>query len=78
LNEDDELEVGGGGGEVWIGGIGVGGGYVNEGELRKKVLRGDGLFRNEGMYGRGDVVRWVGDGRIDYLGRMEDEVKIRG
>ncbi len=51
---------------------------MNEGELREKVFRGDRFCGDEGMYGRGDLVRWLGEGRIDYVGRMDDEVKIGG
>ncbi|HLK58956.1 MAG TPA: amino acid adenylation domain-containing protein, partial [Chthonomonadaceae bacterium] len=67
-------------GELYIGGVNVGRGYYNRMELsaEKFVLDpfvGDGVSR---MYRTGDLCRYLADGNIEYLGRMDFQVKIRG
>ncbi len=39
---------------------------------------GDGFYGGEGMYVRGDLVKWREDGEVMYVGRKEDEVKMGG
>jgi|GEM_PF-499926 len=66
-------------GEIWIGGTGVGGGYVNNPELTDKVFCAVQLNQHtHRMYRTGDLGRYRKDGVIDYLGRADDQVKIRG
>ena len=64
-------------GELCIGGIGVGKGYVNRPDLTAQQFVpnpfGDGM-----LYRSGDRVRWLPDGTLDFLGRIDDQVKIRG
>jgi amino acid adenylation domain-containing protein len=66
-------------GELCIGGSGVGDGYLNREDLTaEKFVKfstpgGTGL-----IYRTGDRARWLGDGRIEFLGRMDEQVKIRG
>ncbi len=70
-------------GELCIAGDGVGAGYINRPDLteEKYILNpfateenGHGKF----MYRTGDFARWRVDGEIDYLGRIDTQVKIRG
>ncbi|MZQ80588.1 amino acid adenylation domain-containing protein [Paenibacillus sp. 5J-6] len=64
-------------GELCLAGAGLARGYVNQPELTaEKFTRS--LTTGERMYCTGDLVRWLPDGSIEYLGRMDHQVKIRG
>jgi amino acid adenylation domain-containing protein len=67
-------------GELCIGGAGVGRGYVNSPELTEKKFVPDPFSNTPGarMYRTGDRARWLPDGQIEYLGRMDGLIKIRG
>ncbi|WP_035896200.1 non-ribosomal peptide synthetase, partial [Legionella oakridgensis] len=66
-------------GELYISGVGVARGYLNQPELTDAnfILN---PFLNDGsrMYKTGDLVRWLSDGNLEYLGRNDFQVKIRG
>ncbi|WP_283188196.1 non-ribosomal peptide synthase/polyketide synthase [Pseudomonas sp. PMCC200344] len=67
-------------GELHIGGAGVTLGYLNRTEQTAKVFIDDPFSPLAGarMYKSGDLVRWLPDGQLEYLGRMDHQVKIRG
>jgi amino acid adenylation domain-containing protein len=67
-------------GELYIGGVGVAQGYLNNQELTNKVfVKNLPEDKNHGIfYKTGDLVRWLPDGNIEYLGRIDDQIKIRG
>ncbi|MBD2814482.1 amino acid adenylation domain-containing protein [Xenorhabdus sp. Flor] len=67
-------------GEIYIGGIGVARGYLNRPELTTERFIPDPFSNNKDarMYKTGDLGRWLPDGSIDYLGRNDFQVKIRG
>ncbi|BCX68943.1 non-ribosomal peptide synthetase [Pseudomonas izuensis] len=67
-------------GELHIGGAGVTLGYLNRAEQTAKVFIEDPFSPLPGarMYKSGDLVRWLPDGQLEYLGRMDHQVKIRG
>ena len=70
-------------GELCIGGIGVGAGYVNRPELTAQKFVPDPFLDGtaelaELMYKSGDIVRYRPDGVIEFLGRVDHQVKIRG
>lgn len=64
-------------GELWVGGDGVGKGYLNNPELTKEKFIPN-PFGNGTIYKTGDLVKWREDGTIDFLGRIDNQVKIRG
>jgi amino acid adenylation domain-containing protein len=67
-------------GELYIGGAGVGRGYLNRPELSAERFLADPFSTvAEGrMYKTGDLGRWLPDGSIEYQGRNDFQVKIRG
>ena len=67
-------------GELHIGGDGVARGYLNRPELTNERFIAD-PFKDEAatrLYKTGDLVRYLPDGRIEFLGRMDHQVKVRG
>jgi amino acid adenylation domain-containing protein len=67
-------------GEVFIGGVQVGRGYLNRPDLTAERFVADPFTADSGarMYKTGDLGRWTPDGIIEYLGRNDFQVKIRG
>ena len=64
-------------GELCIVGDGVARGYLNRPELTdEKFVKNP--FGEGRMYRSGDLARWLPDGNIEYLGRIDEQVKIRG
>ncbi|MGA9772072.1 MAG: amino acid adenylation domain-containing protein, partial [Blastocatellia bacterium] len=78
--DEEKREVGiGVEGEVWIGGEGVGRGYIGRGEeTAEKYEPDERRGRGERMYRSGDRGRYGREGKIEYLGRRDGQVKIRG
>jgi len=67
-------------GEIYIGGVPVGRGYLNRAELTAERFVRD-PFRTDPdarMYKTGDQARWLRDGTIEHLGRNDAQVKLRG
>ena len=64
-------------GELWVGGDGVGKGYLNREDLTAKQFISN-PFEDGLIYKTGDLVKWRDDGTIDFLGRIDNQVKIRG
>lgn len=67
-------------GELLIGGMGVGVGYVGQARASSSANKfSDNVFTGHGkLYRTGDRVKWSNDGFLIYLGRMDDQIKING
>jgi len=65
-------------GELYIGGQGVGRGYLNHVELTAEKFKINPFSEGERFYRTGDLCRWVGNGNIEFVGRIDYQVKIRG
>ena len=69
-------------GELHIGGIGLSRGYVNKPELTREKFIPNPFAGDAGapavLYKTGDLVRFVDDGMIEFLGRIDAQVKLRG
>jgi len=65
-------------GELYVAGAGVGRGYLGDPARTAAVFRPDPSEPGARMYATGDRVRYLPDGRLEYLGRRDHQVKIRG
>src|SRR5262249_30078744 len=67
-------------GELYIGGAQVGRGYHRQPGMTAERFLPDGLSRERGgrLYKTGDLGRWLSEGTIEFLGRNDFQVKIRG
>ena len=68
-------------GELWLGGTGVGRGYLNRDELTAEKFVANPFNADERigrLYRTGDLVRYLRDGNIEFVGRIDEQVKIRG
>jgi len=67
-------------GELFIGGVGVARGYLNRPELTRERFLPDPFSGRSGarLYKTGDLGRYRQDGTLEFLGRLDDQVKVRG
>ena len=65
-------------GEIYIGGAGVGRGYLNRTELTAERFIASPFVEGDRLYRTGDLGRYLADGNIEFLGRNDFQVKIRG
>src|SRR5215471_15914232 len=80
MDEWRQLMVAGGRGELYVGGMSVGRGYLNRRELTAERFVPDEFSAEVGarVYRTGDVGRYIGGGVLECLGRVDEQVKVRG
>ena len=67
-------------GELYLGGPGVAEGYLNQPELTRERFIPDPFAadKNQRLYRTGDIVKYLPDGSIEFVGRLDSQTKIRG
>jgi D-alanine--poly(phosphoribitol) ligase subunit 1 len=65
-------------GELCLAGVGLARGYINSKTLTEERFTDNPANPGERIYRTGDVARWLPDGNVEYLGREDHQVKIRG
>jgi amino acid adenylation domain-containing protein len=65
-------------GELCIGGIQVGRGYLGKETLTKEKFIDNPFVEGDRLYKSGDLAKWLTNGNIEFLGRIDRQVKIRG
>ncbi|MCR3759915.1 amino acid adenylation domain-containing protein [Clostridium felsineum] len=78
LNKNRQLLPKGILGELYISGIGISKGYLNKESLTKEKFVDNPFEIGRKMYNTGDLVRWLPDGNLEFLGRRDHQIKIRG
>ena len=65
-------------GELYIGGEGLSNGYLNRDKLNKVKFIDHPYLPGERLYRTGDYGRWLADGNIEFQGRIDNQIKVRG
>jgi len=65
-------------GELWVGGDGVARGYLNKSKLTAEKFINNPFIKGGRVYRTGDRARWLPDGNLEFLGRRDNQIKIRG
>lgn len=65
-------------GEMYIGGEGVARGYLNRDELTADRFVPNPYLPGDRLYRTGDLAKRLSNGELEYLGRIDDQVKVRG
>jgi tyrocidine synthetase-3 len=78
LDQVGHLQPIGVSGELCIAGDGLATGYLNRPKLTAEKFVADPFMLGERMYRTGDLARWLPDGNIEFLGRIDHQIKLRG
>jgi amino acid adenylation domain-containing protein/non-ribosomal peptide synthase protein (TIGR01720 family) len=65
-------------GQLHVGGLGLSRGYLNRPELDAEKFVASPFEAGKKLYRTGDLARWRADGSLDFLGRIDHQVKLRG
>ncbi len=65
-------------GEICVSSPGVARGYLNKDEVTAKSFFPNPFVEGDRIYRTGDLARWLPDGNVEYMGRIDHQVKIRG
>jgi amino acid adenylation domain-containing protein len=65
-------------GEIYLGGASLARGYLNRPDLTDELFVPDPFVPGERVYRTGDLARWLPDGNAEYVGRRDDQLKLRG
>ncbi|MBA5635775.1 amino acid adenylation domain-containing protein [Duganella sp. LX20W] len=65
-------------GELYVGGDGIGNGYLERPELTQAAFVPSPFGPGATLYRTGDMARWRDDGTLDFLGRRDQQIKVRG
>ena len=78
LNKHKMLQPEGVVGEIYLGGDGVSKGYINKPDLTRERFLENPFVEHDIIYKTGDMGKWLPDGSISFMGRRDDQIKIRG
>ncbi len=78
IDKYNQLQAVGVPGELCIAGVGLARGYLNNKKLTEEKFIDNPFEKGTKMYKTGDLAKWLPDGNIEYLGRIDRQVKIRG
>jgi acyl-CoA synthetase (AMP-forming)/AMP-acid ligase II/acyl carrier protein len=78
LNDRMQLQPRGVVGELYIGGVGVSNGYINQEALNRRCFVDNAIAGAGRLYRTGDLAQILPDGSFHYVGRADHQVKIRG
>jgi amino acid adenylation domain-containing protein/non-ribosomal peptide synthase protein (TIGR01720 family) len=78
LNQHGQLCANGVAGEICVSGAGIARGYLNRDELSARKFVADPFRTGYRMYKTGDLGRWTENGLLEFLGRTDEQMKLRG
>ncbi|MEK5133154.1 amino acid adenylation domain-containing protein [Bacillus sp. FSL W8-0645] len=78
LDEHQQAVLPGTVGEIYISGAGVGRGYWQRPDLQESRFLPNPFVNDRRMYRTGDIATRANDGKIDYIGRIDHQIKLRG
>ncbi len=78
LGKQGELLPSGAIGELYLGGEGLAAGYLGDSELSNSKFVDHPFEANQKLYRTGDLARWAPGGNVEFVGRVDKQIKLRG